>query len=170
MVELVQWGPRRLLAEPERDLDWPVPFGPGWMGRFLGWPLGWPEPEAWAPACDVLTRGEDLVVRVELPGIDPDHDVQVTVDDGVLCITGERKRAQRAESEQAHLVESWVGAFQRSIRLPASADASKLTATYQDGILEVVVPKAAAPAGRKVPVTAKGGSPPAGGKAKDQAA
>jgi len=163
MAELVRWRPRRLLAELQGDL-WPSHFGRGRIQGFFGSPLGWPQPEVWSPPCDVLTRGEDLVVRVELPGIDPEHDVAITFEDGMLCVTGERKREERTDSEQMHRVESWVGAFERSIRLPASADPSKITATYQDGLLEVLVPKAAAPVGRKVPVTAKApGTSGAGG-------
>jgi HSP20 family molecular chaperone IbpA len=97
---------------------------------------------------DSLTDTE-YVLRAELPGLQPDKDIQVTVEEGILTV-----RAERHEEEHTrHRTEFRYGLLQRSIRLPAYADADKTKASYTDGILTVTVPLTAPPAGRKVPIT-----------------
>ena len=78
------------------------------------------------------------VLRAEMPGIDPDKDVTVSVEDDVLTIRGER----REEEKDKHHREFHYGSFTRSITLPKGVDAAEITATYTDGVLEVRVPKA----------------------------
>lgn len=78
------------------------------------------------------------VLRAEMPGIDPDKDVTVSVEDGILTIRGER---QEEEKDKQHR-EFHYGSFTRSITLPKGVDANEITATYTDGVLEVRVPKA----------------------------
>lgn len=105
---------------------------PAWTGR-------------WAPACEVFSRDGDLVVELDLPGIDPGKDVQVTVQDGVLCITGERHRPHAGDgADGGYTRGAWrYGAFERAVTLPEGATGEGITASYRDGVLEVVVPKAA---------------------------
>lgn len=79
------------------------------------------------------------VLRAEMPGIDPDKDVTVSVEDDTLTIRGER----REEEKDKHHREFHYGSFTRSITLPKGVDAAEITATYTDGVLEVRVPKAA---------------------------
>jgi HSP20 family protein len=98
---------------------------------------------AWLPATDVLTRGDDLVVRVEIPGIDPENDVEVTVEDGMLHIRGQRRETQEERGEGYIRRETAFGAFERVIALPPGANTEGLRAEYDDGVLEVVVPGAA---------------------------
>lgn len=76
------------------------------------------------------------VVRAELPGIDPDKDVDVTVENDMLIIRGER----REETKEKNHREFHYGSFRRSVSLPAGADADAITASYADGVLEVRVP------------------------------
>lgn len=89
-----------------------------------------------------LVRVEDFVdqrqyvVRAELPGIDPEKDVDITVEDGILTITAER----REEKKESGRSEFRYGSFSRSVRLPAGADEGDVTASYRDGILEVRTP------------------------------
>jgi HSP20 family protein len=89
-----------------------------------------------------LVRVEDYVdegqhvVRAELPGIDPESDVDITVQDGILTITAER----REEKKEGGRSEFRYGSFSRSVSLPAGADEEDVTATYRDGILEVRTP------------------------------
>jgi HSP20 family protein len=84
---------------------------------------------------DYVSEGE-YVVRAELPGIDPEKDVDITVDDGVLTIRAER----REEKEEGGRSEFRYGSFTRSVSLPAGADQEDISATYRDGILEVHTP------------------------------
>lgn len=81
-------------------------------------------------------RGGAYVVRAELPGVDPDRDIEVTLEGDYLTIHGER----REEVRERNRSEFRYGAFSRSLRLPAGAEAASIQATYRDGILEVVVP------------------------------
>lgn len=97
---------------------------------------------------------QEYTLRAELPGMDPDKDVQVTFADGMLVIRAER----REEQKTAHHSEFRYGALRRTMRLPANADPDKITATYDKGILTVTVPLTApAPAGKQIPVTTTGG-------------
>jgi HSP20 family protein len=117
-----------------RELDLPVRFGPPWL---------------WV---DELFRdgegrrsfkieethdGEMMVIRAELPGVDPDNDVTVEVVDEQLVIRAQRTETHRSESHHVHRSEFRYGSFMRSIPLPAGVDESKVEATYKDGILEV---------------------------------
>jgi HSP20 family protein len=84
---------------------------------------------------DYVSEGQ-YVVRAELPGIDPEKDVEITVDDGVLTVKAER----REEKKEGGRSEFRYGSFSRSVSLPAGADEDNVSATYRDGILEVRTP------------------------------
>ena len=95
---------------------------------------------------------QEYVLRAELPGIDPEKDVQITALNGVLMVRAER----REEEKGLNRTEFRYGALQRSVRLPANADESKIKASYHKGILEVTVPLSAPqPEGRKIEISAK---------------
>jgi HSP20 family protein len=111
----------------------------------------------WVPAVDVLTRGEDLVVRAELPGIDPEKDLDIGLQDNVLRIRGERRHEERTEGEGTYRLESRYGSFERSVLLPEGVKDGDISATYENGILEIVVPKAARQDGaKKIPIQVGG--------------
>lgn len=95
---------------------------------------------SWAPALDVYTEGDELHVRLEIPGIDPDQDVQIEVQGGVLQITGERKRQEVREGEGWYRREMSHGRFERHIGLPEGTDPEALRASYDAGILDISVP------------------------------
>ncbi len=95
-----------------------------------------------------------VLVRAELPGIDPDRDVEINVTDGMLQIRAERREHVSEEHEGHRHSEFHYGSFARMISLPAGASADDVKATYRDGILEVVVPVDAKQAeATRVPVT-----------------
>ncbi len=97
-------------------------------------------------------------MRAELPGIDPEKDVEITVQDGVLSIRGERKQETKTDRENYYREETSCGAFARHIPLPEGVKPEAVKATYENGILEVVIPKAAElSAPKKIPVTSSGG-------------
>ena len=97
----------------------------------------------WAPSVDVLPKNGDLVVRAEMPGITPEN-VDVSVHNGVLSISGERKVDQQEERAGYYVRELRHGSFQRSMILPEGVEEEKIHARYQDGILEVALEGAAA--------------------------
>ena len=124
------------LADMERrmddffsDFNWGRPFGlrpRTQKGRFV-------------PAADVFARNGDLVVRAELPGIDTEKDLKVTLVGGELVIMGERKQRAEIKQEDYYRLESSYGSFERHIPVPEGTDESKVKAEYKDGVLEVRV-------------------------------
>ena len=94
----------------------------------------------WSPPLDLYESGDHLVAVVELPGMRKE-DLDISLHDGTLTISGERKRESN-NGETAQRTERYVGTFRRSTTLPARVDASKVSATYEDGILKVTLPKA----------------------------
>src|SRR6266446_1674598 len=94
----------------------------------------------WSPALDLYESGDHFVATVELPGMRKE-DIDISLHDGTLTISGERK-GESTNGEKAQRTERYVGTFRRSIALPTRVDASKVNATYQDGILKVTLLKA----------------------------
>jgi HSP20 family protein len=98
-------------------------------------------PAAWMPAVDISERKDAYLVAVELPGVKPDQ-VEITVEDGLLTIQGERHFAHDSAEEKMHRAERYYGPFRRSITLPSHVEADKIEASAQDGVLQIMVPKA----------------------------
>jgi HSP20 family protein len=95
----------------------------------------------WRPAVDIFEApNQDLIVKAEIPAMKRE-DIKVTVEQNVLTIEGERKFDETVTREQYHRVERGYGAFRRSFTLPATLDASKISASYTDGVLTVTVPQ-----------------------------
>lgn len=142
---------RKQRVEPVR----PETLWPTWLSNrsLVDWP-------SWAMFADgpemkveEFTDGDRLVIRAELPGIDPDKDVEITVSDHTLTIRAERRREEQVEDKDGYRSEFEYGSFVRSLTLPSGAGEADVEATYSDGILEVRVPVAAETEARKVPVT-----------------
>ena len=95
----------------------------------------------WAPVLEVSERKDAYLVAVELPGVKAD-DVEITFVDGLLTIQGERHFTRDAAGEKVHRTERSYGAFRRSITLPSHVEADKIEASAQDGLLQILVPKA----------------------------
>ena len=98
-------------------------------------------PMAWAPAVDISERKDAYLVAAELPGVKAD-DLEITFEDGLLTIQGERRFAHDSAAEKMHRTERYYGAFRRSITLPSHVEADKIEASAQDGVLQILVPKA----------------------------
>jgi len=95
----------------------------------------------WSPALDVADDKDNLVVKVELPGMKKE-DINLSLHDGVLTVSGERKHEREAKEGGTFRSERYFGKFQRSVTLPSAVDANKVNASYKDGILTVELPKA----------------------------
>jgi HSP20 family protein len=98
-------------------------------------------PAVWPPAVDISERKDAYLVAVELPGVKADE-VEITFEDGLLTIQGERHFAHDSAEEKMHRTERHYGAFRRSITLPSHVEADKIEASTQDGVLQIMVPKA----------------------------
>jgi HSP20 family protein len=94
----------------------------------------------WMPATDVYETEDEVVVTVELPGIEAE-DVEVSVEDSTLSISGARELSDEVEREHYHRIERRYGSFRRSIALPPQADTGKVDARFADGVLTIEVPK-----------------------------
>lgn len=94
-----------------------------------------------APAVDVYEDKENFVVKAELPGMKKE-DIDVSLHDGMLSISGERKSEENAEKGEVYRSERFFGRFQRTVALPTTVDAAQIKAQYQDGVLTVTLPKA----------------------------
>ncbi len=92
-----------------------------------------------------FVESETKVIRAELPGIDPEHDVEISVSDGILHIRAERLERTEEEQQNGYRSEFRYGTFERSLELPEGTVEGDITAGYQDGILEVRVPAPPAP-------------------------
>jgi HSP20 family protein len=104
----------------------------------------------------VYERKGDLVVHAELPGLDPVKDVKVYIEDGALVITGERLQKEEVDEKDLYRMETSYGAFTRRVALPEGIDEETIRADYKEGVLEVLIPKAAkqieAPKAKEIPI------------------
>lgn len=105
----------------------------------------------WIPALDIADKGDALVAKVELPGVDP-KDITVGVDDNVLTLNGEKKYEKEEKDERHYRMERSMGTFTRSITLPVSVDATNVTALFKNGLLTIRLPKTKAVKGAAIPV------------------
>ena len=107
----------------------------------------------WRPAVDILEDKGQFLLRADVPGVDP-GEIDVSMDAGVLTISGVRHDEQRDEATDAQRVERASGRFQRRFTLPDTADADGITAKTSNGILEVAIPKQAQIQARRITVEA----------------
>jgi HSP20 family protein len=108
--------------------------------------------QAWAPVIDITERKDAYMVAAELPGVST-GDVEITVQHGLLTIQGERHPAGDTATEKVHRAERRYGAFRRSITLPSHVQADKIEASAQDGVLLILVPKAAEAHAKRIQVS-----------------
>jgi HSP20 family protein len=94
----------------------------------------------WVPALDVHEDKDSFIVRTELPGLKRE-DIEVSLHDGALLISGERKVEAKQAGVEVHRQERYFGKFQRALTLPTPVAADKITAQYKDGVLTVTLPK-----------------------------
>jgi HSP20 family protein len=94
----------------------------------------------WLPSLDVAETKDEIVVKAEVPGMDP-KDIDISLSDGLLTIKGEKKQEREEKEEDYHLVERSYGTFTRSVRLPKEVKRDKISASYKNGVLRVTLPK-----------------------------
>ncbi|MET0553459.1 MAG: Hsp20/alpha crystallin family protein [Vicinamibacteria bacterium] len=95
---------------------------------------------SWAPAVDIYEQGTDIVLKAELPGVDP-KDVDIRLENNVLILRGQRQLQGDVKRESYHRVERSYGTFSRSFTLPTVVDQAQVKAEFKDGLLQVTLPK-----------------------------
>jgi HSP20 family protein len=108
---------------------------------------------SWAPALDVFEDRERFVIKVDLPGLGPE-DVEISVEEGTLTLSGERPFYKELDEAGFHGVERRFGAFARSLNLPSTADPNRIEASFDAGLLTITVPKKEEAKPRKIQVKA----------------
>src|SRR6476646_11815257 len=124
---------------------------------FSSWPFQAQENGAltssWIPVCDVFEDTDAVKIVAEVPGVRPE-DVKLSLENNLLTIRGEKKQQAEEKTERVHRYERSYGTFERSFALPTTVDSEKVSATFQNGILTVTVPKAERARPREIPVQA----------------
>ena len=110
-----------------------------------------PETAVWTPVANISETENEYLIKAELPEVRKE-DVRVTVDEGVITISGERRHELEHKDEKVHRIESFYGSFTRSFRLPDDADVAAIQAESKNGILKIRVPKQPAARARTVEV------------------
>jgi HSP20 family protein len=144
MTTMMRWDPFQDLRRAQEEMAQMAQMSPR-LAHALGL-HGQPQGSAtatataWAPALDISERKDAYLVTVELPGVEAD-DLDITLEDGLLTIQGERHFAHDSSEQQFHRVERRYGAFRRAITLPAQVQAEQVEASFDNGVLQIVVPK-----------------------------
>ncbi len=133
-MALVRWEPVRELSSLQNDMN-------RLFNTFFATPTaGNGAVRRWIPAMDVVETDDHFVLKADLPGLSED-DVQIDVEDDVLTVSGERKAEHEDKREGYVRVERSYGAFRRSLTLPEGIDPEAVTASFDNGVLEVRIPK-----------------------------
>jgi len=111
----------------------------------------WTAEQEWLPPFDVSETENEIIVKVELPGMDV-KDIEIALTDGLLTIKGERKLEKEDKKENYHRIERQFGSFSRSLNLREKVKADGIEAAYKDGILTVTLPKAEESKPKKIEV------------------
>jgi HSP20 family protein len=144
-MDLIKWEPFRELSSIRRQMD-----------RL--WDSFFEREEApaglWAPEIDISETPEEILVKADVPGIDQ-KDLSVTLSGDNLTIKGERKEEKEENGKHFHRVERRYGGFHRSVPLPVSVDATKISAEYNNGVLEIHLPKTAESKPKEIKINVK---------------
>ena len=138
---------------------WPTVFDPFRelqdIERRLGAVLSANKPvqkvETFTPAVNEKVTSEGYFLEIDLPGVKKEN-IEISVNDGVLTISGERKLEKKEESENYTRIESFFGRFERAFKLPADADLENIEAKYEDGVLKIFIPRKQKAEGKKIEI------------------
>lgn len=140
-MRVIKWEPFRDMDQVfDRFFADTVRRWPNVPGGVFGNEAQQPQMREWAPLADVSENDAEYVIKAELPEV-PKEAVNVTVQDGVLTLSGERKQEKREDSEKVHRIERFHGSFARRFALPEDADEQGISAECRDGVIAIRIPK-----------------------------
>jgi len=142
-MAIVRWRRWNLLdqMEPWNLLDEIVGLRRDVEQILAGWQSG--EARSFFPATDVVTKDKDIILKMELPGLDPEKDLDIKVEGDTLVVSGRRDKEREVKDETFQLRERRHGSFYRSFPLPEGVSSEAISATYDKGILELTLSGAA---------------------------
>jgi HSP20 family protein len=143
-MSIVKYNPWSLLDQIQRELSNP-------MATYDRDDNGNVATASWAPAVDIKEDDKSFTLLADIPGVDP-KDIEVTMDNNVLTVRGERQSEKKTEEENYKRVERQYGAFYRRFTLPDSADAENIEAHSEHGVLKVTIPKKEVAQSRRISV------------------
>jgi HSP20 family protein len=135
--KVITWNPLREMDEAQNRFD-PF-FLAGFPNRMGSGEIHSLTVADWSPEVDISQDDHEYLLKADLPEMKKD-DVRVTVEDGVLSVSGERKSVKEDQKKKFHRIERSFGTFRRSFTLPEDADSTKVTAEFRDGVLKVHLP------------------------------
>ena len=109
------------------------------------------KPQSFTPAVNEKVDENGYYLEIDLPGVEKE-DIEISVNEGILTISGERKLERKEEKENYTRIESFFGRFERSFKLPADADSDNIEAKYENGVLKLFIPKRPKPEGKKIEI------------------
>ena len=109
------------------------------------------EVKSFTPAVNEKVDEKGYYLEIDLPGVKKEN-IDISVNDGILTISGERKLEKKEEKENYVRIESFFGRFERSFKLPPDADLDNIEAKYEDGVLKIFIPKKKKPAGKRIEI------------------
>lgn len=153
-MTIVRWEPFRELSSLQTEMNrlFNTAFGDVPSGGTAG------AARRWMPAMDLLETDEDFVLRADLPGM-TESDVNIELEDNVLTVSGERKAEREDKREGFYRMERAFGSFSRSLTLPKGVDPEAVSASFDQGVLEVRIPKPEQRKPRKISISAGDGEP-----------
>jgi HSP20 family protein len=147
--QVTTWNPLREMDETQNRLsrfflgDFPNRMGSGEIPSMAV--------ADWSPEVDISEDDHGYLLKADLPEMKKD-DVRVTVEDGILSVSGERKSQKEDQKKKFHRIERSFGTFRRSFTLPEDADSTKVTAEFRDGVLKVHLPTTTTPKSKAIQV------------------
>jgi len=139
MNALIRWNPFREMEETQRRMSSLFDWNPFRRGNLTAEDENITVPE-WAPLVDIAEDDKEYLIKVELPEVQKE-DVKVTVENGTLAISGERKAEKEQKGRKFHRVERYYGQFERNFSIPDDAEADSVKAEFKDGVLRVHLAK-----------------------------
>src|SRR6266571_6372094 len=147
--KVITWNPLREIDEPQNRLH--RFFLGGFPNRMGSGEIHSLTVADWSPEVDISEDDHGYLLKADLPEMKKD-DVRVTVEDGILSVSGERKSEKEDQKRKFHRIERCFGNFRRSFTLPEDTDSTKVTAEFRDGVLKVHLPTTARPKSKAIEV------------------
>lgn len=147
-MAIIRWEPAREISSLQQEVN-------RLFNSFFDAPVSGAGARRWTPAMDLVEQDDHYVLRADLPGVSQD-DVELSLEDGVLTVAGERRAEHEERGEGFVRLERATGAFRRSLTLPEGVDGDAITATFDNGVLEVRIPKPQERQPKRVQITVGG--------------